>query len=90
MDLARAETVVAGIRISPERACSIASPYLITTCHYIGDASLHTQPTLIAIVGLGESLNNLAFALVFVCLGSLAVSYGAWRVSQSAPSAPAV
>jgi hypothetical protein len=64
---------------------------LITTCRAIAaDASLHSQPTLIAIVGFGESLNNLAFALMFVGLAALGASYGAWRVSQPALSAPGV
>ncbi len=57
---------------------------LIATCHSVGvDADrLQGQHTLIAIIGFGESLNNLAFALVFVVLAALGATYGAWRIAR--------
>ncbi|MBV9948782.1 MAG: hypothetical protein JOZ69_18180 [Myxococcales bacterium] len=57
---------------------------LIVTCHAV--AADHTRApqngTTLAIVGFGESLNNVAFALVFIVLAALAASYGAFRVSK--------
>jgi hypothetical protein len=64
---------------------------LIATCHAIGaDASFHAQPTLIAILGFGESLNNVAFALIFVVLAALSASCGAFRTSRRRDARAAV
>jgi hypothetical protein len=44
-----------------------------------------TQPLLPASVpflGVGESLNNVAFALVFVVVGAMAMSLGAWKIAR--------
>ena len=41
----------------------------------------------IALVGVGESLNNVAFALVFIVLGSLAMSIGAWKIARDSEMA---
>jgi hypothetical protein len=66
---------------------------LIETCHYVGvDAERLRNSTTLAIMGFGESLNNVAFALVFIVLAALGASYGAFRLSkppgdrQAAPS----
>jgi hypothetical protein len=64
---------------------------LITTCRAIGaDVSFHAQPTLVAILGFGESLNNIAFALTFVVLAALSASWGAFRVSRRRDAETAV
>jgi hypothetical protein len=39
----------------------------------------------IVLLGLGESLNNLALALVLLLLGSLIASAGAYRLSRGGP-----
>jgi uncharacterized membrane protein len=56
---------------------------LIVTCCAIGGVAPERQ-TPIAITGFGESLNNVAFALVFLVLAAMAGSYGAYRLSRSA------
>ncbi len=38
---------------------------------------------LIALVGVGESLNNVAFALMFVAAGAIAATLGAWKIARS-------
>ena len=55
---------------------------LITTFHYV---AAHDEPGNIALQGAGESLNNLASALIFVVLSSIAASYGAWKLSRGGP-----
>lgn len=55
---------------------------LITTCCAIGGGRFGDGlDGRITIVGFGESLNNLAFALIFVVLAAIAGSYGAYRLA---------
>jgi len=56
---------------------------VIVTCRVVGASTERLRDgTTLAIVGFGESLNNIAFALVFIVLGALAASYGAFRLSK--------
>jgi hypothetical protein len=58
---------------------------VIVTCRAVGaDSERLRDGTTLAIVGFGESLNNIAFALVFIVLAALAASYGAFRLSKVA------
>ena len=41
----------------------------------------------IALIGLGESANNLALALLLAVLAMLAVVMGAWKLSRAAAPA---
>ncbi len=43
------------------------------------------EPTNISFLGVGESLNNVAFALIFVVLAALGMTLGAWKIAR-APS----
>ena len=55
---------------------------LITTCHAIGGGRFGDgQDGRITLVGFGESLSNIAFALVFVVLAAIAASWGAYRLA---------
>jgi hypothetical protein len=59
---------------------------LITTCGAIGSDRFGAgMDTRITIVGFGESLNNLAFALIFIVLAAICASYGAYRLSRVQP-----
>jgi hypothetical protein len=40
------------------------------------------DPGMISLEGFGESLNNVAFALLFVVLAALGATVGAWRVAR--------
>ena len=53
---------------------------LITTCRYLSQA--RPDEALIALTGFGESLNNIAFALVFVVLAAIGASLGALRLAR--------
>jgi len=56
---------------------------LITTCTAIGGGRFNDLPDLrISIVGFGESLNDFAFALIFLVLAAMAGSFGAWRLAS--------
>jgi hypothetical protein len=56
---------------------------VIVTCRAVAaDGERLRDGTTLAIVGFGESLNNIAFALVFIVLAALAASYGAFRLSK--------
>jgi hypothetical protein len=58
---------------------------VIVTCRAVAaDGERLRDGTTLAIVGFGESLNNIAFALVFIVLAALAASYGAFRLSKLA------
>jgi hypothetical protein len=58
---------------------------LITTCGAIGSERFPADMTTrITIVGFGESLNNLAFAFIFIVMAAICGSYGAYRVASSA------
>ena len=53
---------------------------LMTTFRYIG--GVPAAQRYVAIIGIGESLANVAFALVFIVLSALAASVGAWRLTR--------
>lgn len=55
---------------------------LITTFRYVG--GVPEGQRWIALVGIGESLVNVAFALCFIVLASLAASAGALRLARAA------
>jgi hypothetical protein len=57
---------------------------VITTTGAATEIASTGQVSLIALVGLGESLNNVAFALLFVVSGAIAATLGAWRVAREA------
>jgi hypothetical protein len=54
---------------------------VITTARYL-DRVGETKSSLVAFLGIGESLNNVAFALVFVVVGAMAVTLGAWKIAR--------
>ena len=57
---------------------------LITVAHAIANVPEFTAHIgLISIVGLGESLNNIAFALIFVTLAALAGCLGALQIARA-------
>jgi hypothetical protein len=45
-----------------------------------------SKTALISVVGVGEALNNVAFALFFVVLAALAACVGTWRNARTAPA----
>jgi hypothetical protein len=55
---------------------------IITTMKAV--AHVPASDRYIALVGLGESANNLALALVLAVLSMLAVVLGAWKLSRGA------
>lgn len=55
---------------------------LITTCACIAQVQA-TETTTIALQGLGESLNNVAFALLFVVVAAIAASFGALKIARA-------
>ena len=57
---------------------------LITTFRYIGQVGPDRR--YLAIIGIGESLENVAFALIFAVLASLIASVGAWRIAHGGPT----
>lgn len=57
---------------------------LMATFRHVGD--LPEGQRGIALIGLGESLTNVAFALSFVALASLATSAGALRLARENPA----
>ncbi|MEI8255657.1 MAG: hypothetical protein WCJ30_08300 [Deltaproteobacteria bacterium] len=59
---------------------------LISTARYATD---RPEPVRVAIVGTGESLNNLALAFVILTLGALIVSFGTLREKADASSSGA-
>jgi hypothetical protein len=56
---------------------------LITTCACIAQVQA-AETTTIALQGLGESLNNVAFALLFVVVAAIASSVGALKLARAA------
>ncbi len=63
---------------------------LITTCACISQVQA-AETTTIALQGLGESLNNVAFALLFVVVAAIAASVGALKIARAAEaSGPAM
>jgi hypothetical protein len=55
--------------------------HLITTCGAVERGHFAGQDARILILGFGESLNDAAFALLFVVLAAVCASYGALRQS---------
>ena len=60
---------------------------VMASFRYIG--AVPASERYVALIGVGESLGNVAFALVFVVLASLAASVVAWRLGRAglAPAA---
>jgi hypothetical protein len=56
---------------------------MITTCAYISQVQA-PETTSIALQGLGESLNNVAFALLFVVVAAIAASVGSLKIARAA------
>jgi len=54
---------------------------VIVTAHAVSSARM-MEPTNISFVGVGEALNNVAFALLLVMVGTLAASVGALKLSR--------
>ncbi len=48
------------------------------------------EPGTITLEGFGESLNNVAFALVFVVLAALGTTVGGWRIARGRGAAAQV
>jgi hypothetical protein len=53
---------------------------LMATFRYIG--GVPASERYVALIGVGESLSNVAFALGFVVLAAVAGSVGAWRIAR--------
>jgi hypothetical protein len=63
---------------------------VITTFHYLAASGVRgDQQTAIALEGVGESLNNIAFALIFLTLAAMSACYGAWKLAKLAEPATA-
>ena len=56
---------------------------IVTAGAVARNPELHSQPGLITIVGFGESLNNVAFSLIFVTLAAVAACIGATQIARS-------
>ncbi|MEO7110664.1 MAG: hypothetical protein ABI183_09520 [Polyangiaceae bacterium] len=57
---------------------------LITTAGAIGsNPDFTSHAGLITIIGFGESLNNVAFSLIFVTLAALAACLGAMQIART-------
>jgi hypothetical protein len=54
---------------------------VIVTARAFEHASRDIAPS-IPVLGVGESLNNVAFALIFVVVGAMATSLGAWKIAR--------
>jgi hypothetical protein len=58
---------------------------VITTSRYL-DRVGETRSALVAFLGIGESLNNVGMALMFVTAGAIAVTLGAWKIAFQRPA----
>jgi hypothetical protein len=56
---------------------------VIVTAHALSSEGV-TAPTNISFFGVGEALNNVAFALLLVMVATMAASVGAWKLSREA------
>ena len=54
---------------------------VIVTANALSSSGM-TEPTNISFFGVGEALNNVAFALLLVMVGTTASIVGAWRLSR--------
>jgi hypothetical protein len=62
---------------------------LIVTAKAVGsNPEFHDQPGLITIIGFGESLNNVAFSLIFVTLAAIAACIGASQIARAKENEP--
>ena len=62
---------------------------LMTTANAIGTIPEFTSRAgLITIIGVGESLNNVAFALIFIVLAAIAGSLGAMQIARGKMEKP--
>jgi hypothetical protein len=59
---------------------------VITTASYF-DQHAATLPSSVPFLGVGESLNNVAFALLFVVVAAIAMSLGAWKIARETSAA---
>jgi hypothetical protein len=59
-------------------ALGFASGVIVTA----GALDAVKEPTNISFLGVGESMNNIAFALVFVAMGALGLTLGAWKIAR--------
>ena len=60
---------------------------VITTCRAIEQVD---RVGTITVLGVGESLNNVAFALIFTVAAAMATSYGAWKLAHARAGGQAV
>jgi hypothetical protein len=60
---------------------------VIVTANAISSAGM-TAPTNISFIGVGEALNNVAFALLLVMVATLAATVGAWKLARPAEPQP--
>jgi hypothetical protein len=58
---------------------------VITTARHL-DRVGETRSALVAFLGIGESLNNVGCALMFVVAGAIAVTLGAWKIAFQRPA----
>jgi hypothetical protein len=58
---------------------------VITTARYLAKVE-DARTSFVAFCGIGESLNNVAFALLFVTVGAIALTLGAWKIARQPPS----
>ena len=58
---------------------------VITTARHL-DEVRETQSALVAFLGIGESLNNVGMALMFVTAGAIAVTLGTWKIAFQRPA----
>jgi hypothetical protein len=58
---------------------------VITTARHLEGVG-ETRSALVAFLGIGESLNNVGCALMFVTAGAIAVTLGAWKIAFQRPA----
>jgi hypothetical protein len=62
---------------------------LIVTAGAVGsNPDFQSRPGLITIIGFGESLNNVAFSLIFVTLAAVAACIGASQIARAKEHEP--
>ncbi len=62
---------------------------LMATANAIGtNPDFTSHAGLITIIGVGESLNNIAFSLIFVVLAAIAASLGAMQIARGKTEKP--
>jgi hypothetical protein len=58
---------------------------VITTARYLEGVG-ETRSALVAFLGIGESLNNVGCALMFVTAAAIAVTLGTWKIAFQRPA----